>query len=720
MRKTTLVFIGVIMAVTATTAMAVGKVTVDPNKPGAKIVMVAPEIDLRLDKKVNYEARRKLISVILADLSEMTGVSLRAGYNNMDWQVRDRRMTIFASNTTLKSLMNSISHVMKFKWSKSDQSGTWTYRLYMDRKTLLGAERQALLEEERLCSIEAEQRAKLVDDLTKAAAMSDDDLEKLRNDNPVLYVLARQGWQDLMPDLFRDVPEAEKAWSVGDALTLNAADLPMGAQQAISRTLSRMGDFFAKNIDPDAAPPSDITSQLDKVQVSINRAKSLCGYRGDTFIGDMTVFWPGSGLSTAFMNPDSDVVKNIYRDKIHELDGEPAKQTNEQVIQAVQQQETDFGEPLIEHEDDPALSAKVKLNVGGPRFDDALAAVAKASGFTVVSDSFRTDYSGLDIGKEVPLKDTLDKISSACRYNWDKKGSTLEFRDRDWFRKRNAQIPESWLEPWRKSLDNTGTLDIDQLSQIALLDYEQLRENIAFDEVLGNADLRVLVFSFGHLLKAYGCLSKDQQDAVFSGEGLDLGSVSPSQWTTVSRIFCGNTAFTGDPDAVLRLLGRRESSGKQFKYAFTVVTSTGQPPIKWEFTTPQYDVTNKINSLPLTDVGSRALDVFAEAVKVKLSNAGLWFKLGIVLYDGKYYPQALEAFERVAASENVQPMTQFAAFTWKGHLLDLMNRREDAILAYKDALKIDIDSETMRHDYYGMVIDRKWVEERFKVPFERK
>ena len=47
---------------------------------------------------------------------------------------------------------------MKFQWSKSEYEGAVSYRLYMDRKVLLGAKRQRFIEEEKLRKRRAEAR----------------------------------------------------------------------------------------------------------------------------------------------------------------------------------------------------------------------------------------------------------------------------------------------------------------------------------------------------------------------------------------------------------------------------------------------------------------------------------------------------------------------------------------------------------------------------------
>ena len=56
------------------------------------------QADARLCRNITYEASHKSVKIILADLSKMTGVTLNAGQSSQDWQVRDRKMNIFAKD----------------------------------------------------------------------------------------------------------------------------------------------------------------------------------------------------------------------------------------------------------------------------------------------------------------------------------------------------------------------------------------------------------------------------------------------------------------------------------------------------------------------------------------------------------------------------------------------------------------------------------------------
>ena len=131
-------------------------------------------------------------------------------------------------------------------------------------------------------------------------------------------------------------------------------------------------------------------------------------------------------------------------------------------------------------------------------------------------------------------------------------------------------------------------------------------------------------------------------------------------------------------------------------------------------------IVGKIDVLPWTGAGKQALDVFVEAKAFTLTDDDAWVKLGMALYDGKYYSEALEAFQRVGLSEKSEAIVRFVSLVWQGQLLDLLGRRDEALDRYGRALKLDIGGSAMRHDQYGMIINRKWAEERLKTPFVRK
>ncbi|MHC4647561.1 MAG: hypothetical protein ACYTBJ_18905, partial [Planctomycetota bacterium] len=131
------------------------------------------------------------------------------------------------------------------------------------------------------------------------------------------------------------------------------------------------------------------------------------------------------------------------------------------------------------------------------------------------------------------------------------------------------------------------------------------------------------------------------------------------------------------------------------------------------------EVMGEISELPKVGAGDRALVLFKRASRTGLSRAGSWFILGLLLYDGKYYEEAFQAFAWACELGDGRSSRKFASLVWQGHILDLQGRRDQAVASYRRALSQAKDFD-VRHGQYGMRINRRWVEQRLKQPFVRK
>jgi hypothetical protein len=128
-------------------------------------------------------------------------------------------------------------------------------------------------------------------------------------------------------------------------------------------------------------------------------------------------------------------------------------------------------------------------------------------------------------------------------------------------------------------------------------------------------------------------------------------------------------------------------------------------------------VSSRIGQLPWSGAGRAAVAVYRDAVKVKLESGSAWGKLGLTLYDGRHYDEALSAMQEAARLDT--GLWRLGAMVWQGHLLDLLGRREEARRCYREALDGGF-AGPIQHGQYDMVLDRKWVEERLVAPFTRK
>jgi hypothetical protein len=129
------------------------------------------------------------------------------------------------------------------------------------------------------------------------------------------------------------------------------------------------------------------------------------------------------------------------------------------------------------------------------------------------------------------------------------------------------------------------------------------------------------------------------------------------------------------------------------------------------------EVMAKVADLPWTGAGESALAAYRQARDMTFDDPFPLLKLALTLYDGAYYQEALDVSKKAASSDS--PEIRFAVIVWQGHLLDLLGHRAEAVVRYEEAMKVP-GSPSLRHDQYGLTIDKEWVRERLKTPFERR
>jgi hypothetical protein len=176
----------------------------------------------------------------------------------------------------------------------------------------------------------------------------------------------------------------------------------------------------------------------------------------------------------------------------------------------------------------------------------------------------------------------------------------------------------------------------------------------------------------------------------------------------VKAVFEDGTSQVVSTDRLLRTSTLRFESRSKLKEV--ILDPEGQLAIlKSPPPTLPEDLPDLIGRLPWHGADKDAWRVFELARNSQLKDADLWFSLGIKLVDPGYYAEAFESMKRVLGS-NPSKEWHFIALTW----LD----REKALSSYREALKFDTGGTAMRHDQWGISINRAWVKERLKTPFK--
>lgn len=588
-------------------ADAIGKITVDPYAGGQAIASTEPgeRNDDRLAKIVTYKARHRALKTILADLSGMTGVTLKAGFNNQDWQVRDRKMNIFVRDIPLGQLLSSIARVMKFKWIIRREAGVCTYRLYLDRRTLLGADAELFRAQEAFDKEVTRRRQ----DFTKMIENWDDnlspaELEKLRQDNPYLYLLHARGGGKALQGLFKDIPGLADSFINRERnMFVPVSSLSAETQQYVLNAAKLKFQLKGYHGQTGAPLPSEVEQAFGTGTVGfelVPREMSwdavqywdLAG-TGLTINGRSfhVVNWADPSSKTAQGRADTELqahekdvsVRDVIQQKGPEdaLLAEDAKSFGDLLIQP---------ETVVEHLDEPALHKKIKVEADGNKLIDYECALAKASDLAVVSDSFNVSPGAANVNKQdIELKEVLTRLSDGYRYDWDKHGPIIEFRSKDWFKKRTTQIPDEWVDQWRAHFKASGYLCIDDFAQIAALTNAQIEENLKPDELFGATIGFGWAFQAGRpILRLYNSLNPTQRKAMFSNTGLSSESFGTDQWELLSGLLRKIPSASGNADALLK--GEMAIDSKKNASCNVQLVSTGNSAelAKWLISLPGY------------------------------------------------------------------------------------------------------------------------------------
>jgi hypothetical protein len=147
----------------------------------------------------------------------------------------------------------------------------------------------------------------------------------------------------------------------------------------------------------------------------------------------------------------------------------------------------------------------------------------------------------------------LDRVTAPFFYLWRREGEVLLFRNRNWFLEKRHDVPERDLRRWRKHLTEGGRLELEDLSELALLTHRQLRnvEGVDIPTDTARAHREVLAF--------YASLSRFQREQL-AQSGLQIRELEPAQ---AARLGTWRPSRAAGADGRLRL--RREPTAVVFR-----------------------------------------------------------------------------------------------------------------------------------------------------------
>jgi|GEM_PF-2102491 len=627
-----LLVVGLLMS-WATAAMCAE--TYDPNAGSAASEKPASgdllSSDARLSVKATYSGKKVPVRDVVDALTTASSVTLRAGTNTKDWEVRDRKINIFAKETPLYEVMNSISRVTGFKWSVEGTEDKPVYRLIWDMKSRLAvaALRDSIHQADEQAA--ADLRKQGLDSIQNLDGLSADDLAKLRVDNPYLFWMAASGMSKSLNGFINNTPGLAQTLLSGDTKTISGSSLSAAGQKGLTDLIGSsnklMAKFGGKNAN-EAETPGNLADATITVNPTFPGGGANFGGRGaanfmrNNMLGSIVVHSPNTFAVIPLFNPNSQMAKGagkilIETDLLNRPMQDVMKELGPEMMKQMQQNfpvgagattaatTTDAQGNVIELTD-PVLDAKIKAKLDGRTLPDVQEQLAAAAGIAIVSDNYggRPMFGppGGPMGgapgaanaaagaQETTLRKALDSTAQRYQYQWGKTSKPIEFQDKEWYDKIPLLIPDELIDNWKKVLTTTKTLGMTELAQMAALTNEQFMANITSDDMLGKLNLQWSIMQNKDILQLFGSLNKSQASAAFTSAGFNVRTLGDDIQPLVKKVTGQNPALA-DQNAPLTL--KAAVSTKDGPAPMVVVTITNgtetTTPATWRIMLPKYD-----------------------------------------------------------------------------------------------------------------------------------
>ncbi|MCX8052501.1 MAG: hypothetical protein N3B12_01725 [Armatimonadetes bacterium] len=549
--------------------------------------------DQRLEQKVTYHNHGSRILEVLAKLSELTGVTLIAGVDGNDWMVYDRKLIVHVTDMRLVDLMREISSVLRFRWSRDGEAGKWTYRLWQDKEQRAEEESLRSAAESAQSRELREKRENVIADLVNLSSLSEKDAAELKSRDPWRYILATEPLGKDVAEFINAFPEARNALVQGLEATFPASSLPPVLQEAIRRIATSYNSLL-HSIGA-SEDHSALLARFDKLQITINRRRHLepRDALSKSVLGRITIGSGSDSLDIPLLDPSSRMASALGKAIVALKSGvskeEVAKQLQVDLAGSIEPPASPSGSAR-DIASDPALQRKITLfrERTTATLPVTLAALAERAGLNVVSDYFLAKPVLMEPGEKT-VGEHLESIRSAYGSNWEKSGSTIRFRDREWFKKRTWEVPQVWIDYWTERGRLNDGLQFSDLVQIANLRDEQIDHTIMLTPSLVNMGVGLnLGPSDGgrnrNILRFYGMLGEDQRTALTT-KHLEASKLSDVQWSALQKALAATGSAYAAASKGSQTIRLDQSGTGVTDYTFYYYPGGNEPPVTFKITT---------------------------------------------------------------------------------------------------------------------------------------
>lgn len=391
---------------------------------GAALPASDPLADDRLDQKVNLQVEGMSLGELLPRLSRVTGVPLRA-----DREAAEDKVVILGPDRPLREVLADLAALLGHRWERRSERGEVQFVLVRDP--------EIRKKEAKLAESPEQVVLRHLQDQVRALREPRSRLERRPENDPIRRALLD--------------PKFRQATAFFALLNSRQREL------LIERGCFRL--FFPALPPPYQAALQDLHRANQVPERSTGPLGLTIRRRREPPDADFTLRIHRSGRTSAWFYPGGarfamfDVRSNPPPIRGNPYNAEPV--------------DLDASLPSI---DESLVQGTI------PRVE-RLRRLAEATGVPVVADFHRLEPSQFLHRDQKPGPDAADRIDALARRldsAWWLRGRTLLFRSRDWFRRRDYEIPDRWFDEMVRRLRRNEEPTLGALLRLETLTFKQL------------------------------------------------------------------------------------------------------------------------------------------------------------------------------------------------------------------------------------------------------
>jgi hypothetical protein len=524
-------------------------------------------VDARLGHDVTVDQKAIALTDLCERLRGDTGIQLAAGQS-----VADEKVTLFCRKMPLRDVMRQLSRPFGYTWLRSGKPGEYRYELVQDlRSQLLEEELRNRDRNEALLALEQE-----LDRYRPYLHLTPDEIVARARTAPAAEkkLLEKLGGGDLRSGLGWGPIQVYSRLSSQELAALRAGEtlyfsegprpgerplppdvargvLQSWRQERILKVTNELRVTDDMN-DPDGLPVRAVPELRASVTLSLDRSEL-----GQYGLEGLSGFFDRAGTVRRADSSGPYVIGRSPR----------VLQPDNATVNARLAQAPDLRRRVTLQPTPTCPTLKLPPSASGRGAGggvnpekittaDALEALHRATGISIVSDSYMRLYKPAELSlKNRPLFEALNAVADRMRLRWSREGGWFQFRSTSFYDDRLKEVPNRLLERWAAARRRQGMLTLEDLVEIAELSNAQLRAQEMADgarECWGLAEWDLarngLVLPNLRFLAQF---TPAQRQEATSAAGLPFTRMTLAQQQGfLARAFPSTVPGTGSPDTV--------------------------------------------------------------------------------------------------------------------------------------------------------------------------